>query len=417
MAQFSYANRSVGRARYAPAVQSVSHSIVLRGGSKMPTRLPRGLTAWSDLDFLGAANPFVSIDHALYSLGQINGLVPQGITRPRPGATVILDSGGLQYGRGGKAFLGDQSRDLWARQVKDGADRAMTLDFPTSCIGHPTAPPRSFADCLNETLLNLDHAVQADTGAAKILNVLQGRTANEAKVWFDAVKDYDFDGFAIAGGWRLDFYEVAMRVIAMVEQGLLSPERPYLHLLGTARSTAAVLLTALQRGLNEKLGTDAISITFDSSTPFILASKFKAFASATPEPKSFAMRSIDLPTDGRYIRSAAPFLSCSGIGRQLTEGDICVRAHAIKSSWDDVSHALVALHNLDCILAAHDFAHHALDLEPREACLVAPPWLVRAVQCLRTMFKTPDPRAHVLKHRADLQMLCGGPQSAEDDDV
>jgi len=168
-------------------------------------------------------------------------------TRDRKSTVLICDSGGYQIATKQLTIDGDHDRLEILRWLERNADWAMTLDVPTGRLGDPEYPYKTFADCLNETVYNLEffqkHRVP---GATKFLNVLQGNDRKQADYWYNAVKGFEFEGWAFAGKLRHNFFYLCRRIIKMASENLIQ-DRNWIHILGTCQPETAVGLTALQR--------------------------------------------------------------------------------------------------------------------------------------------------------------------------
>ena len=98
----------------------------------------------------------------------------------------------------------------------------MTLDVPTGPLLKTGYKYSSFQACLDKTLDHLEFfRTHRKPGATKFLNVLQGNTTQQTDKWYDAVKHYEFEGWAFAGLLRHNFYNLCRRIIKMADDGLL----------------------------------------------------------------------------------------------------------------------------------------------------------------------------------------------------
>jgi hypothetical protein len=74
----------------------------------------------------------------------------------------------------------------------------MTLDVPTGPLLRKGYKFKSHADCLKTTMDHLDFFHKKRRPCkVKFLNVLQGNSPAEADDWYDNVKTYPFEGWAI----------------------------------------------------------------------------------------------------------------------------------------------------------------------------------------------------------------------------
>ena len=103
---------------------------------------------------------------------------------------------------------------------------------------------RTFQECLDATLFNLDYFVEHRENKTKFLNVLQGTTWDDANTWYDAVKDYPFEGWAMGGNNMRDIEIALRRLIIMRDEGYLEG-KDWIHFLGTSKLEWAVMLTGV----------------------------------------------------------------------------------------------------------------------------------------------------------------------------
>lgn len=284
---------------YLPAISAgyakIGHSSHLKGRF--------GFTE-SDLNFLDPRSDLFHYPYALYSAGQAaktDGAASQTnivSDRDRTSTTVIGDSGGFQIQEGTIKFAGDATCERMLRWMENHSDYSMSLDFPTGGIspgnvaqhtvrlntdGQIAARNRAnglsldYNACLTQSLLNLDYFVTNRVpGKTRILNVIQGRTDRESKVWYDAVKGYPFEGWAFAGAHQSSFSMTVARLLDMYDDGLLQTAN-WLHFLGISTLEPAYLFTTILRCLRQ-INPD-IGVSFDTSSPFVSAANFNIYTS------------------------------------------------------------------------------------------------------------------------------------------
>lgn len=267
---------------YTPAIQAPYAKAVVSG---KPTRkLPAGAKL-ADLNFFRPKSKFFNLDAGLYSAGSITKLKnpPQCMVTSRArGASqstlVIGDSGGFQIATGVINPNKRERREIFDWLV-EYTDLAMTLDVPTFNMYQGKCHRfKTLEDCLYQTLKYL--AEFEEWGAQKhhFLNVLQGEGLSDADQWYDAVKHYDFYGWAIAGPQKKQMKHILWRVLALIEDGKFDRDETWLHFLGVADLKTAVLLTKLRDVLRDKYSTCHIEVSFDTSTPFKIAGRaFSAY--------------------------------------------------------------------------------------------------------------------------------------------
>ncbi|PYE45242.1 hypothetical protein DFI02_102686 [Rhizobium sp. PP-F2F-G20b] len=258
-----------------------------------------------DLDFLDPNSRLFHYPYALYSAGQAAKTDSEAkhtssvSARYKSKTTIIGDSGGFQIQQGTIEFAGDATCERMLRWLEGHADFSMSLDFPTGGIapgnvavhaarliaaGHALKAQSAlnglsldFNACLTQSLLNLDYfSKYRATGATNLLNVLQGRTERESKVWYDAVKGYGLEGWAFAGAHQSAFSLTMARLLDMYDDGLLQNAR-WIHFLGISTLEPAYLFTTILRCIR-RFNPD-IGISFDTSSPFFSAANFNMYTS------------------------------------------------------------------------------------------------------------------------------------------
>jgi len=172
---------------------------------------------------------------------------------------IMGDSGGYQICSGAikwKPEMTKQSFD-W---LEKNSDVAMNLDIP----------PRlkydgKFDECLQLSKENFKYFADNQTGTTDYMNVIQGADEIEYSRWYDEVKQFPFQGWAI-GGSGFSYYKFLSGLMVLLNgKEHHNPNVKYVHILGTSRVTYFLLLLQLQKSL-EEIGSDIV-VTTDSSSP------------------------------------------------------------------------------------------------------------------------------------------------------
>lgn len=405
-----YSSRGLNRARYLVAGQSANHMVPHRSASAVRNgQLPSGLSSLKNLDFMDPSNPFFLTDRALHSAGQYIGRVAPlatGTFSKRPGNVILCDSGGLQYGRDPKLWQGDPSREWSLRFLEANADEAITLDVPTRVITPGILPFDSFNAALATTVDNNRYFARHRLAPVRFMSVLQGETAVDALIWYQAVKTHPFEGWAFGGFLRVDYVHIVSMVLRLIADGLLGPERNRLHFLGVSSLSHAVMLSALQVALRSHLGDDVFQITFDTSSPSKLAMVGKMFGYADLSPTSFTMAIFNPPSGHVHADWPSPFpVKSSRISEALNISDLCAPAWTRQHGWDELGNAIVTHHNVESLLRGIDDANSIMELPSAWAAQHAPAHVIRGYRAIKTMFDHTDPLAHVRRFRGDFSKL------------
>lgn len=380
------------RAQYAPALQPS----FIRGADRNTVHsrpLPGGLTA-GDLDLLDVQNPHFHTPFVLTSWGPFIQRQPSAIggildARDRAKTTVIGDSGGFQFIGAPALFRGRETvlRNLgWAEQ---NCDLAMTVDIPTRSIGKGRWA--TYDECLTDTEASLRTTLERrSSGSLRFLNVLQGRNREEAVHWFEAVRQYRFEGWAFGGAARE--LPIMLRLIArMVSHGIVGQ---HLHVLGTSSLTRAVELSALKKAL--RAAGHAVEITFDTATPSILAANNQIVT--WMDRKRLTADMMKLTVGHSLIGSTLAFpVNETRVGK-LTMGDLMVRGGLAQSAVDGLSHLLLTHHNIHQLMRLIEQANRLGDL-PDRTLPILPEKLVQRLRTIEGFLTKANPEARV---RTDL---------------
>ena len=362
-----------------------------------PKRVPKGFeNGIEGIDFFDSEKGYFFYDMGLYSAGHAYLDIERSHTlewmvqeRDKSKMTLLGDSGGFQIGKGvikfdwdrfyekpgdpGYKGNADKMRHKILHWLEYTADWSLTLDVPTWAYMEKTARERTglrtFQECLDASLFNLDFFVEHRQNKTKFLNVLQGTTWDDANTWYDAVKDYPFEGWAMGGNNMRDIEVALRRIIIMRDEGYLEG-KDWIHFLGTSKLEWAVMLTSLQRELRKHVNPN-VTVSFDAASPFIAAANARIYSynSMVSDRISYVMdRGFD---DKRLSGSEIPFPFESEIGKRLTVGDVCTYAPGDlnkigkegNTSWDAVTYALLMAHNVYLHIRAVQRINDLADLE------------------------------------------------------
>jgi hypothetical protein len=172
---------------------------------------------------------------------------------------VFGDSGGYQIATG--AIKWDISiRDKIFHWLENNSNVAINLDIPPSKVWAGRDK-----ECLEISLDNFKYFEKHQTGKTKFVNVLQGNGIESRKNWYEQVKHFNFQGWAIGGTTSkyLDFFNSIYILLKNKEH--LKKENYLIHFLGASTINEFAFYLQLQKSLNEV--DSNIIITCDSSTP------------------------------------------------------------------------------------------------------------------------------------------------------
>lgn len=397
-----------------------------------------------DLDYLNPKSKLWHYKYGLYSVGQFNDLGPKADsvtqrdksldTNGDSKTTILGDSGGYQIGIG--SFKGvehlkkikDPQKlcDAWrgCGSVRDdvvnwlcaNADYAMTIDMPLwVLIAQNTTSP--FRVCSREqltqlTVENLEHIKQNKHGKTKWLNVLQGTTQDDIDYWWQRVKKYKFDGWALAGnvGWRggLDF--VMYNILLMRDEGAFEDGLDWLHVLGVSQPTWAVMLTAIQYSLREKCNPK-LRISYDSASPFQTVGrtrKLMLYPKFTKDFSTWVMTAQPNPFSSTYADGGKSFHFpfSSPIGDRLLLEHLNVRSGEFQNTPNDsVTDLLLMNHTLYVYVRAFLEANEMVFMRPSEASQYAPQEMLDAVEIIHELILSDSWMAKYQKHKKFLKTV------------
>lgn len=278
-----------------------------------------------------------SAGHANLDFNHENVLDREGMfrTRDRSKTVVIGDSGGYQIGKGilkfdWKNFESEENNELRLkilRWMESIADISMTLDVPTWGIGGGLEGVDTFEDCLNKTKINHEFFIKHRVpGATRLMNILHGRSQEEADKWWDEMKDMPFEGWALAGVNIADFETILRRIIIMRNEGYLDKKRNWIHFLGVSRLSSACAFTTIQRCIRKYVEPE-FTISYDASSPFFSTAKGRMYSRLTYSAKNLSY-TMDQAIDNKSIAgSQLPFPLLSPLGKKLVMGDLCVKGN------------------------------------------------------------------------------------------
>ena len=174
---------------------------------------------------------------------------------------VVGDSGGFQIKTGNLTWK-PELKETILRWLENNCDIAMNLDIPPG--------GKVFTDydeCLKMSAENFEYFAKNRTeGKADFINILQAGFDHRTLDWYNAVKDFQFEGWSIGGvqGSKLSSMLYAVAILLDGKEHLKQNNK-WLHLLGTAKISDFFMLQQLQKSL-DSVGSN-MRVTTDSSSP------------------------------------------------------------------------------------------------------------------------------------------------------
>ncbi len=397
---------------FLPSISTFYNTIISKernepGVSVPPDRVPKEFeNGIEGMNFLNKDAAYYHYPYALYSAGHAQLDLSKTDSeesmiqkRDRKNTFILGDSGGFQIAKGvikfdwenfmerpgdqGYKGSADKTRGQILNWLEHTADYSMVLDIPTWAARPPLNERtglQSFQQCLDGTLYNNAWFLANRKHQTKFLNVLQGSNNQEADIWYDAVKHFPFEGWAMGGNNMQDAHLLLRRLIQMRDEGMLAPGRDVIHVLGTSRLEFAIFLTAVQRALREHVNPNMM-VTFDCASPFVAVAYGLSYTQHVHSNDRFTYV-MEKAVDNRELSgSKIPWPWNSPIGERLTMGDICYykpgqankTGKVSRTSWDTFSYSLIMAHNvyqhIESVQRANalaDVAHKLTRPDPRE---------------------------------------------------
>jgi len=429
---------------YMPSIQTGSASrIVSDDESLRDIGLPNNLHA-KDFNFLDPNNRYWHYKWCLATAGHFKDeRKPNAITHRDPSSFVLGDSGGYQIGTGSMGDIEkwmrfkkktDKIKASWRsshvkgeilRWLELNCNYAMTIDMPLWVIEQKKGPFQhlSVNDLTELTLENLKFISdkRGKYGDIKLLNVLQGKTMEDEQAWFDAVKQYKFEGWSLAGRVGTDggIYRVLRRVILLRDEKLLEPPYSWLHLLKLSKVRWCPVVSAIQRGIRETTGNENFTISYDSSSPYRICGvtaryaaidhfdgsfkNWKISAHKIPTGYEFANMPKRMKLDRTYKNLLnAPLLS--PIASTLTVQDLNIKNDRMATrTLDGFSDEVLINHNVYTYCLATILANEAV----YSAVPTAPKELVAACDIVGDILKSESPMSMLERWKGSLGKAVG----------
>lgn len=379
---------------YLPSLQSTYTQYCWRTNKdvkRSKDKIPKGFKSeW--LNFLDENSKLWHCGYALYSAGQFEGTRLSGrdivAERDKSKTIIVGDSGGFQLGTGKiankqhNAHLekyknnGTEQFERWHDSgikertltwLERNTDYAMTLDMVLwaheSLKNKHTKDTQigklSVQQMIDLSVDNLRYfADNRGLGrrTTKFLNVLQDveKLPGSGEAWYNAVKDFDFEGFALGSDTGRISHSIWW-LRRLLNEGKLD-KAEWIHLLMKSPPINSVIFTAVQRALRTALGRDDFTISMDSSSPSQMAGKQRAFARMdrlTQNEDTWVIGNELLRQDIRIARGdiQLPMLSNSPFEKYMTLNDLYAHAEDYSDSFVDrwaemvmVNHNMYAYH-------------------------------------------------------------------------
>ncbi len=312
-----------------------------------PLSLEKNADLAADMNWLNEDSPW-HYPWSLYSAGHAFMDIPTSDEREsyvqkrnRDDSFIIGDSGGFQIATNKMNFDWDNfesvhdpdnkkiTRIQLLRWLEHTSDCATTLDFPTwihapnSGRGDDANPYIDSMDkCLAGTIENLKffEKHRDPESGCRFLNVLQGVEQEDTDEWYQAVKNFNFEGWAIAGTTRLELAKGLPRLLKIRDDHLFEGERDWVHVLGVSKLSAGLALTALQKAMRKHINPK-IQFSYDSASPFLMAAFGSSYYNYIMSDKKLSMQAAKTPKSKDLIGYEGQWPWNSPINDKYTIGE------------------------------------------------------------------------------------------------
>jgi hypothetical protein len=414
---------------YLPAIQEwYSREVWSNKNLDKERPFPEGISL-TDLDFLNPKSKLWHYGYGLYSAGQFKNSEPIKCSvskRDREKTTILGDSGGFQIGMG--TFPGteelrkikdaDALVKAWERStdvrehvvnwLESTSDYAMTIDMPlwarVSTTGKSPFKVCSVDQLIKMSVENLKFIRDNKRGGTKWLNVLQGVEEEDSRLWWNAVKKFKFDGWALAGsvGWSGGLDSVLRNVLMMRDDGAFEKGQDWIHVLGVSRPTWGVIFSAIQRQL-WNVNPD-LRISYDSASPFQTVGKYQKlvrYPKYTHDLKSWVMSISPSPIGSGYCdANHFHFPHGSPIGDLLTLDHLSILGGSYEANpTDKTTWILLLNHSLYIYIRAFLEANELAFMKRSDAEYFVPEELLNVIDFIGDVFESPNWDGKIKNHK------------------
>jgi hypothetical protein len=248
--------------------------------------------------------------------------------------TVFGDSGGYQITSGILEWHVDL-RKLIFEWLEANSTLAANLDLPPR-----GKMENKYRECLDISKENFRYFYENQTGRTQFLNCLQGFDYDSYQNWYDEVKEFKFEGWAIGDPKGPVRY---MAIISILLPEIMSGQCKILHFFGVSSIQEMIVLSYFEKRIQE-LGID-FTLTIDSSSPGLGSSYGLFYTGFSYANNSFKSLRIPREREIKYLNSStAPLYH-----NYTTADDILFANRSLRdvaNTFSGPDYASIALHNL-----------------------------------------------------------------------
>jgi len=283
---------------------------------------------------------------------------------------VYGDSGGFQVISSSKDTLKNLTPENILNMLETHCNIGLILDIPPKRPwNHDSSEIEYYNYALQTTYNNAKYFYENRQGKCKLLNVLQGRPGAGLKKWYHTMKNFDFDGWAVAanetlsvksiqkpqtaaltGTQKTDGHVLADIFYLMQNGEFEKSNNKYLHILGVGSMYHIVTFIFFQHMLN-RMGYD-IQVTVDASNVSLIS----GYGRAIIADAVVNMIRYDSCIDYSSVYDMPLPCDCP-VCRDLLISDI--------SDFGTHQYAYITLHNLYVQLRRIEFFNRFFDITTR----------------------------------------------------
>lgn len=301
------------------------------------------------------------------------------------GSTVFGDSGGFQIAMG-KLEYTHELRERIFRWLESNSTIAANLDIPPKITksGH-------FEQCLDMSFDNFKYFEKHQSGKVKFLNVLQGLTEERYSAWYNRVKDFSFNGWAVGvAQFSAALYQIMASTVILMEGGEhRRPDTHWIHFLGVTGTEELVYLAQIQKSFDD-IGSH-VQISTDSSTPG-LQSKYGSWWL----PRAWQWKILHIARDKTLPGGKVDFnkgnvfpptsnLISELLKKEYQDTDIFI-------DYKSEAYSMLTLNNLSVFKDIHNFVHDLLRNDDYFIEQLLPRNVYTNIKLIDTIIKSDNPR-------------------------
>jgi len=248
---------------FFPAISIATHTQIMKADFKVKGKSPRFyLNSLTD-DKKLFNHPYI-LTSAAHNFKNINFMKDIGVNDVNKDVNLIFgDSGGFQIKTG---VIKDtpEIKDKLYTWMENNVTMAPIIDHPPTYNGDKVSE-KDFDEYLNKTKENIEYLQKRPTkNKINWLNVTQGVLYEDRKKWYDAVKDYNLDGWAM-GSLRKDARVILNAFAVFLEGGELEKKDrcKHIHFFGITATKYMPLMIYIKHKMHQ--AGYKINVSMDSS--------------------------------------------------------------------------------------------------------------------------------------------------------